>query len=186
MSENVFRLRIAGIGGQGVVHLATTISRAAADSGVPVSVIDRPRSAMRLGPITCDVIFRQDAFAPFIVPGEADAVLGLEPLDGIMNAAYEIKPDGLLVLNRQETPTIEEVVSGQADPRRTQWLEQLRSRGARVVAAACPDSAASLNYYLFGRLMAVCPDFPVSAEAIRQVLKEQEKNCRSFQAGLES
>ena len=85
---SAFYLRIAGIGGQGSVHLAKTLAQAAVACGTTVSMFERPRSAMRLGPITCDLCFNAPAFSPLIVPGEADAVLGMEPLDGVMNAAY--------------------------------------------------------------------------------------------------
>ena len=52
---SAFYLRIAGIGGQGSVHLAKTLAQAAVACGTTVSMFERPRSAMRLGPITCDL-----------------------------------------------------------------------------------------------------------------------------------
>jgi Pyruvate/2-oxoacid:ferredoxin oxidoreductase gamma subunit len=185
MMSQVYRLRIAGIGGQGVVHLATTIGAAAATGGIPVSVIDRPRSAMRLGPITCDLCFGQTEFAPFIVPGEADAVLGMEPLDGVMNAAYFLKPNGTLVLQARQTPTIEEVLSGQEDVRRTQWKQALEQRGGRVVWANPSDGGErGRNYYMLGVLTAACPDFPVSRESLERELADQAANLAAFRSGL--
>lgn len=183
--SQVFYLRLAGIGGQGVVHLATTIASAAVKAGVPVSVIDRPRSAMRLGPITCDVCFGQEEFAPFIVPGEADAVLGMEPLDGVMNAAYLLKPNGILVLQVQPTHTIEDVLSGTEDARRIQWKEQIEARGGCVVTAEPSDvTGICRNYYMLGVLMKVCPEIPVSEEDILHVLNGQEDNIAAFRQGM--
>ena len=86
--ENVFNLRVVGIGGKGVVRITSEIAEAALSEGLKFTVVERPRSAMRLGPITCDIIFGQDNFAPFIAAGDADAVFSCEPLDGAMNAAY--------------------------------------------------------------------------------------------------
>lgn len=186
MSQNQeFHLRIAGIGGQGVVHLATTIASAAADEGIPVSVIDRPRSAMRLGPITCDLCFGQAEFAPFIVPGEADVVLGMEPLDGVMNAAYLLKPDGTAVLQARPTPTIEEVVACQEDARRSQWKQLLEERGGRIVLVDTAGIAGiGLNYYMLGALLAACSAFPVSARAIEKELAGQDENLTHFRQGM--
>ena len=85
-----FYLRICGVGGQGSVHLAGTLAAAAVREGISVSVIDRPRSAMRLGPITCDLCLGQEGFAPFIVPGEADAVLKQLPAHAAVGAHFRI------------------------------------------------------------------------------------------------
>ena len=128
---NPFRLRIAGIGGQGTVHLAKTLAAAAAASGVKVTMIERPRSAMRLGPITCDLCFQDPEFAPFITPGDADAVLGMEPLDGVLNAEYYIKKNGTVILQSEETPTVDEFVLLQRDPRRDEWKQELHAEGGK-------------------------------------------------------
>jgi len=183
--SQTYRLRIAGIGGQGVVHLATTIAAAAAAEGVSVSVIERPRSAMRLGPITCDVCLGQTGFGPFIVPGEADVVLGMEPLDGVMNAAYLLKENGTMILQNRETPTIDEIVSETPDVRRQEWKDQIEQRGGRVIlvdTAGTPELGR--NYYMLGALLQACPDFPVSAAALEQELAGQEANQAALAAGL--
>lgn len=180
-----FYLRIAGVGGQGVVHLATTISSAAADSGIPVSCIDRPRSAMRLGPITCDVCFGQTSYSPFIVPGTADAVLGMEPLDGTLNAAYFLKHGGTLILQARPTPTIEEVVSGKADVRRVDWKADLEARGAKIIEADPAEiTGAGRNYYMLGVLLKACPEFPLTSAAIEKELADQPINLAFFKKGL--
>lgn len=182
---STFYLRVAGIGGQGSVHLAKTLAQAAAASGIKVSMIERPRSAMRLGPITCDLCFNAPAFAPFIVPGEADAVLGMEPLDGIMNAAYYLKPNGTLLLQAQPTPTIDESVLVTTDPRREEWKQQLVQRGARILTILPEgDDMQGKNYYMLGALLQVCPQLPVSAAAIEQQLSDQQTNLEFFRTGL--
>lgn len=191
MDGQRFDLRIAGVGGQGVVGLSTLIARAAARQGLFVSVIDRPRSAMRLGPITCDLRFGRPGSAAFITPGDADAVLALEPLDGVMNAAWLLKKDGLLLLNAAETPTIEEIVSGKRDARRDDWLDAVEQRGAAVVrvdaakeAVDCGSSAESEGYFLLGVLCAGAAGFPVSTQAIREELAGQTGRLTAFEGGL--
>ena len=182
---SVYRLRIAGIGGQGTVHLSKTLAAAAKAEGIPVSMIERPRSAMRLGPIVCDLIFNDTEFAPFIVAGEADAVLGMEPLDGIMNAAYYSKKDGTVLLQGQPTPTVDEYVLLEEDPRRIEWKAELIERGVRVETVFPEgENMAGRNYYMLGALVALCPDLPVGAEAIEKQLLGQEMNLAMFRRGL--
>ena len=182
---SAYYLRVAGIGGQGTVHLSKTLAKAAADSGVAVSMIERPRSAMRLGPITCDLCFNSPAFAPFIVPGEADAVLGMEPLDGVMNAAYYLKKNGTVLLQAKATPTIEESVLVTTDPRRVEWKQQLAERGAKILMVTPEgEDMQGKNYYMLGALLQACPEFPVTAEAVEKQLSDQPDNLEMFRRGL--
>lgn len=178
-----FYLRICGVGGQGTVHLAGTLAAAAIREGVAVSVIDRPRSAMRLGPITCDLCLGQEGFAPFISPGEADAVLGQEPLDGVLNAAYYLKQGGTLVLQSRPTPSIEESVACAADPRRKEWKEEQLRRGCQLVEAE-PPAGLGGNYYMLGVLLRACPKFPISGAALEMELAGQPENLERLRQGL--
>lgn len=180
-----FYLRICGVGGQGSVHLAGTLAAAAVREGISVSVIDRPRSAMRLGPITCDLCLGQEGFAPFIVPGEADAVLGQEPLDGVLNAAYYLKRGGMLVLQSEPVPSIQEAVDCCADERRAVWKEELLRRGCRVAEAdASAVTGVGRNYYMLGVLLRACPAFPISAAAVETELAGQPENLECLRLGM--
>ena len=182
---NTFRLRVAGIGGQGTVHMAKPLAAAAAASGIRVTMIERPRSAMRLGPITCDLCFGDDSFAPFIVPGEADAVLGMEPLDGVMNAEYYVKEGGTVVLQSVETPTVDEFVLVQRDPRRDEWKQDLLDHSVRVITLTPEgENMAGRNYYMLGAFMKLCPQLPVPVEAVEEQLAGQnlEMLRRGFKA----
>lgn len=182
---SAYYLRVAGIGGQGTVHLSRTLANAAADSGIAVSMIERPRSAMRLGPITCDLCFNSPVFAPFILPGEADAVLGMEPLDGVTNGAYYLKRNGTLLLQAEATPTIEEAVLAMTDSRREDWKRELAQRGAKVLTVMPEgEDVRGKNYYMLGVLMQVCPEIPVTAEAVEKQLFDQPVNLEMFRKGL--
>ena len=182
---SAFYLRIAGIGGQGSVHLAKTLAQAAVACGTTVSMFERPRSAMRLGPITCDLCFNAPAFSPLIVPGEADAVLGMEPLDGVMNAAYYLKEGGMLLLQAQTTPTIDEVVLVMTDPRREEWKQQRAQRGAEILTIHPEgEDMRGRNYYMLGALLRACPQLPVTVDAVEQQLSAQPANLELFRKGL--
>lgn len=183
---SAFYLRIAGIGGQGSVHLAKTLAQAAVACGTTVSMFERPRSAMRLGPITCDLCFNAPAFSPLIVPGEADAVLGMEPLDGVMNAAYYLKEGGMLLLQAQTTLPLTEVVLVMTEPPAARsGSNSLHMRGAEN-----PDDSSrgrdmrGRNYYMLGALLRACPQLPVTVDAVEQQLSAQPANLELFRKGL--
>ncbi len=184
-----YNLRLCGIGGQGVVSLSSAIARAAAKQGVQISVIDRPRSAMRLGPITCDLRFGAPDYAAFIPAGNADAVLALEPLDGALNAARLLKKSGTLLLNAAETPAIDELVSGERDKRREEWVTLVLRRGAAVLrvdasaeAERVTGSAVNANFFLLGVLCRAEKRFPMLPESLLGELKGGA--LAAFEAGL--
>ena len=112
-------------------------------------------------------------------------MLGMEPLDGIMNAAYYLKPNGTLLLQAQPTPTIDESVLVTTDPRREEWKQQLAQRGARILTVLPEgNDMQGKNYYMLGALLQVCPQLPVSAAAIEQQLSDQQTNLEFFRKGL--
>lgn len=182
--KRIYRVRIAGIGGQGVVHLAKSIAQAAFSEGTAVSMIERPRSAMRLGPIACDLVFHQENFAPFIPEGEADIVIGLEPLDGVMNAFYYANSASKVFFKDMEVLTIEEVVLEERDERRDAWLKKLEEQGTAVYSIADEGIAdRGYNYYMLGSVLKLVNDFPVSMDAIKRQLEGQTVNLSCLEKG---
>jgi indolepyruvate ferredoxin oxidoreductase beta subunit len=190
-NSKVFNLRIVGIGGQGIVGLSTLIAKVAIKAGLKISVAERPRSAMRLGPITCDLVFSQENLSAFIAPGDADVILSTEPLDGVMNAAFYLKKNGLALLNSNSTATIVETISGEKDKRLDELATEVKNFGGRIEMVNATDvsleemgSTFGTNYYLLGVLCAIEKRFPVSAEQIRAVLEKQPDYLRCFERGL--
>lgn len=190
MSQKRYNLRAVGIGGKGVVKFSSLLEQAAVDAGIQVTMVERPRSAMRLSPITCDIIFYQAHLASFIAPGDADVVFSLEPLDGLMNASYYLKKGGLALLGSSGTETIAELVSGEKDGRAQECWERVDAFGGRIVEVDAVKASIDItgdergaHYYLLGVLCALEPGFPLSAEQIRPVLSGGTLAC--FEKGLE-
>ena len=181
MSQKRYNLRAVGIGGKGVVKFSSLLEQAAVDAGIQVTMVERPRSAMRLSPITCDIIFYQAHLASFIAPGA---------LDGLMNASYYLKKGGLALLGSSGTETIAELVSGEKDGRAQECWEKVDAFGGRIVEVDAVKASIDItgdergaHYYLLGVLCALEPGFPLSAEQIRPVLSGGTLAC--FEKGLE-
>lgn len=190
-SGNQYNLRIAGLGGQGVVTLATIIAEAAAFAGLKISVIDRPRSAMRLCQIYCDVIFGQDYLAPLIAQGTADVVIGMEPLEGIRSAADLIRKGGSLLLNSSRIPQISEIVTGEPYPELDPLISEIENHDATLMFVNANEMAADetgsilgANFVMLGILAKYANDFPLSADQLRQVIEKDSSNIRCFERGL--
>ncbi len=80
MSDGRFKLLVVGVGGQGVLTIARFLGDAATRAGVPVAVGQLHGMSQRGGSVQATVALGDGASA-FIGQGEADAVLGLEPLE---------------------------------------------------------------------------------------------------------
>ena len=111
----------------------------------------------------------------------------MEPLDGILNAEYYIKKGGLVVLQSVETPTVDEFVLVQRDSRRDDWKQELIAHGVRVVTLTPEgEDMAGRNYYMLGAFLKLCPQLPVSAEAVEKQLAGQARNLEMLRRGLHS
>ena len=74
-------LIISGVGGQGVITLGMLISQTAISQGENVIMSEIHGLAQRGGSVSVDVRIG-DFRAPIIPTGDADLVIGMEPLEG--------------------------------------------------------------------------------------------------------
>ena len=79
-TEGRYKLLVVGVGGQGVLTIARFLGDAATRSGVPVAVGQLHGMSQRGGSVQATVALGDGASA-FVGEGEADVVLGLEPLE---------------------------------------------------------------------------------------------------------
>jgi Pyruvate/2-oxoacid:ferredoxin oxidoreductase gamma subunit len=97
MVESIF---ITGLGGQGIVTLASLIADLAAGNDCRVSLFNAKGMAQRGGRVTAEIRYtpdHDDAFGPRIGAGEADIMIGME-LGETAAALSFLRPGGLLLL----------------------------------------------------------------------------------------
>ncbi|OLN26884.1 indolepyruvate oxidoreductase subunit beta [Desulfosporosinus metallidurans] len=82
MTANVLNIIVTGVGGQGNVLASQVIATAAVDSGYYVSVGETFGASQRGGSVTSHIRVSQvKPYGPLISRGEADFILGFEPLE---------------------------------------------------------------------------------------------------------
>ena len=108
---------LAGVGGQGVLSVATIIARAALSEGFEVRQSEVHGMAQRGGQVLAHMRISDKKIAGDLVPrGGADMIIAMEPLEGLRYVSY-LKPDGILVtaaesfVNMPNYPDINEVHS---------------------------------------------------------------------------
>ncbi len=94
-SKNII---IAGVGGQGLVLATRIISEAAFKAGLDVKTNDVVGLSQRGGTVWGTVKMAKVVHSPNILPGEADIVLGMEPLEAL-RWSHGLKEGGIIILN---------------------------------------------------------------------------------------
>jgi indolepyruvate ferredoxin oxidoreductase beta subunit len=94
---------LAGVGGQGLVLTTRIIAEAAFKAGHDVKTNDVVGLSQRGGKIWGSVKYGDRVFSPDILPGRADFLVAIEPLEGLRHL-HELKADGWILLNENPIP----------------------------------------------------------------------------------
>jgi indolepyruvate ferredoxin oxidoreductase beta subunit len=83
-----FNIVLTGVGGQGVLTLGMIIAEAALKQGYDVRTTELHGLAQRGGSIPFHVRFGKKMYTPLVLEGEANLVIGLEPLEALRSCYY--------------------------------------------------------------------------------------------------
>jgi len=96
-----FDVILAGVGGQGVLSVASIIARAAMSDGLEVRQSEVHGMAQRGGQVLSHMRIADGKIAGDLVPkGGADMIIAMEPLEGLRYISY-LKPQGILVTSSE-------------------------------------------------------------------------------------
>ena len=108
---------LAGVGGQGILSIATVIGEAALSEGLYLKQAEVHGMSQRGGDVQSNLrISSEPIFSDLIGKGDADLIISLEPLEALRYISY-LKPDGWIVTNQvpfvniPNYPPIEEVLA---------------------------------------------------------------------------
>ena len=92
---------LSGVGGQGILSIATVIGRAALDEGLHIKQAEVHGMSQRGGDVQSNLRISSDKIASDLIPrGAADLIISLEPMEALRYLPY-LKKDGWLVTNSQ-------------------------------------------------------------------------------------
>ncbi len=188
-----YRVFFTGVGGQGTLLATTVLAEAAIRAGHNALTSEVHGMAQRGGIVESTVMIG-DIKSPIISDGEADALLGFEPVE-TYRAMRKCRADSVVVSNTD--PTIPYGVAiGRGDyPNVEKLFDFIRSRVKQLITlnahalAKQAGSALTANMVMLGAL-AGSGVLPVSKEAfewtIRTKAKEKfvETNLRAFDLGF--
>jgi indolepyruvate ferredoxin oxidoreductase beta subunit len=98
----IYNIVLAGVGGQGIILAAETLGTAAVDSGYNVRVSELHGMAQRGGSVTSHIRIGEKAFAPTVLEGTADLIVGFEPMETLRNIKFASqKGNTTILLNKK-------------------------------------------------------------------------------------
>ncbi len=189
------RLIIVAVGGQGNLLASKVLGEAACRLDVPVRMSEIHGMAQRGGVVESAMVFG-DAESTIISDGEADVLLGFEPLEAL-RALKKCSSRTVLITNTAPLPPFTTATGKVTYPDIDTILKLLKSKAGRMISlnaaelASRAGNALSVNMVLLGALIetAILPVTPESArEAIGQTTKKAflESNLKAFELGRES
>jgi len=183
---------ITGIGGQGVLTLAYAIAESAMRQGYDVKMAEIHGLAMRFGHIEVHVRYGKQVYSPLVQNGEADLIVGLEPIEVLRCSKYMSKETNVVFdtaiavpnkmhLHREEYPKIKAIIDSVK-----KISKSVKAIPASEIAKKQAGSGVYSNIYLLGiliksKLIDIKPKYVFET---LQFLPAMETNTKIFKIGL--
>lgn len=127
-----YNLVITGVGGQGGLTLSRVIAYAAMYEGYSVRVGETLGMSQRGGSVVSFVRFGERIYAPMISEGDADLVIGLEPVETLRNIKY-IGEKTIVLMNTYAWKPLSVNIGKAAYPELSKVLELLNKAAKNVL-----------------------------------------------------
>ena len=154
MTEKRLKLLVVGVGGQGALTAARFLGEAALSADLPVIVGQLHGMSQRGGSVECPVLIGP-GLSSHIGAGQADVVLGLEPME-VKRALPMLSENTRVVVNRGTIVPFSLAVAGQDYPPIDQIIQSVRDITKEVFEIDGPELVAktglgrTLNVVMLG------------------------------------
>ena len=181
-SDKQKRLRIffTGVGGQGTLTATTLLARTALDAGQEVVAGEVHGMAQR-GGVVESVLLLGGWRSPKLDLGEADILLGFEPLETLRGLPY-LRPGGVIFSSRDPMPPLSVSLGMAAYPSMEEIEQKSRELGIQAGAAQAGNTVL---------LAAVCASglLPFGIDALKAAIEKylpaklQASNLKALELG---
>ena len=188
---------VTGVGGQGNVLISQLIGKALVKSGHHVTIGETYGASQRGGAVMSHLrISKQEQYGPLIPEGQADVILGLEPVETMRVLAQYGNPGVVVIANSRPVYTMA-VTTGAAEYPGTEEIErtlkELSSTAWLINATeiALELGASILTNIIMAGALVGSRALPLEPEALEAELRESlpsdklELNLQAARRGLE-
>lgn len=188
-----YTVQIVGVGGQGVLMASMVLGNAAMNAGYKVAMSEVHGMAQRGGSVLSTLRFGDDVISPLEAVGNADMIMGFEPVETVRNLSLANK-DSVILMNLDPVlPSM--VAAGFEDYPDVEVLKKavtdvnpnLNTIDATRIAIEAGKAVAA-NAVMIGAVAAM-EGFPLSKDILLDALKMQvpakflELNVKAFEMG---
>lgn len=189
------RIFLVGVGGQGTLTATTLLTRTAMEQGLEVTSGEIHGMAQRGGVVESTILLGGWK-SPKLSPGEADILLGFEPLETLRGLTYLAK-GGLVVASNEAIPPVA-VSMGKAEyPAFEHIEEQVRAWAGEAHFLPCRSigqEAGAIQSGNVALMAALCAlgALPFGPDALEQTLRKNMKpalvdvNLKALHLGVEA
>ncbi len=190
-----FNIVLAGVGGQGTLLAAEILGTAAVKEDLNVRVSEIHGMAQRGGAVISDIRIGNNVLASTVGEGQADVLLGFEPLETLRNLKYASNKT-LVIMSNEKIPPTELAVKKLAYPSMGEIVEKIHLFTKKLIVvetAKLAKQAGNIltqNVVLIGALAAT-KILPVENETLIATLhelvpaKHSDVNAKAFKLGYE-
>ena len=181
---------LSGVGGQGILTIASIIDLAAMHSNLNVKQAEVHGMSQRGGDVQSNLrISDQEIYSDLIPKGEADIVLAMEPLEALRYVPF-LKKDGIIITSSGFMKNIPNY------PDETQVIDAIKNSGFKYVIIDSEEIAKNLSERVSNVVIAgaVAPIIGIDAKIMEESVKELfaskgeeivAMNAKAFEMGLE-
>ena len=189
-----YTIQIVGVGGQGVLLASMVLGNAAMKSGYKVAMSEVHGMAQRGGSVLCTLRFGDDVISPLEAEGDADMIMGFEPVETCRYLSLGNK-DTVVIMNldpvypsmvaagMESYPEIDELIASARS--QNQNVRTLEATSLAIEAG----KAVAANAVMIGAVAGV-KGFPLDMNVLRETLAENvpqkflELNLKAFYLGF--
>lgn len=189
-----YTIQIVGVGGQGVLLASMVLGNAAMKSGYKVAMSEIHGMAQRGGSVLCTLRFGDDVISPLEAEGDADMIMGFEPVETCRYLSLGNK-DTVVIMNldpvypsmvaagMESYPEIDELIASARS--QNQNVRTLEATSLAIEAG----KAVAANAVMIGAVAGV-KGFPLDMNVLRETLAENvpqkflELNLKAFDLGF--
>lgn len=195
LKQDPLSLVICGVGGQGNILIARLLGRIFAANGQKVIIGETFGAAQRGGSVYSSLrVSKKRDLGPLLPKGQADLILGLEPLETLRMLALFGHPQVLTLTNDQPIYPVGVLIGQDRYPAQAELRGAIESLSAAAWFVPATAIAASLgeaimaNIVMLGALLgsrAIGLDFDQVAEEVKKTVpkKKIEANLKALEQG---
>lgn len=180
---------LAGVGGQGILSIATVIGEAALAEGLHIKQAEVHGMSQRGGDVQSNLRLSTEVIASDLIPrGAADVIISLEPMEALRYLPY-LAPDGWVVTSSLPYVNIDNYPDIETLKAHLQALPHVVMFDVEAAAREAQAPVQASNMVLLGAATPMLGiDFACMESAVRTVFARKgeevvEKNIAALRAG---